>query len=79
MSFKKFIEYIVEKKKSDSKDIEQASPETPPVDPSAPLTCPKCGTTAQVCDCYIDDYYNAKTPYMTPRASKQKPKKKKDE
>jgi hypothetical protein len=48
----------------------------PPIDPSVAMTCPKCGESEKVCDCYIDDYYNAKTPQYTPKG---KTKKKKNE
>lgn len=76
MSFKKFEQFINEKKKEDKKDIEAAVPETPPIDPSISLKCPKCGESTRICDCYIDDYYNAKNPQFIPKG---KVKKKKDE
>jgi len=75
MSFKKFIQFIVEKKKGDKHSIEQVDAPQPPIDPSISLKCPKCGESAKVCDCYVDDYYNAKTPQYTPKAKTQKPNK----
>jgi hypothetical protein len=76
MPFKKFIQYISEKKKNDAHKIEEVKPDLPPIDPSVAMTCPKCGESEKVCDCYIDDYYNAKTPQYTPKG---KTKKKKNE
>ena len=86
MFFKKFRDFIIEaagpptkdagkKKKKDPKDIENAEPLTPPFNPEVPEKCPKCGSTNRPCQCYIDDYYNAKTPQWTPRPSVTKPKK----
>jgi hypothetical protein len=74
MPFKKFIDYLLEKKKDDAHKIEDAKPETPPIDPSVPLKCPKCGESAKICDCYRDDYYNAKTPQYTPKGKVTKNK-----
>jgi len=80
MAFKKFLEYILEKKKSDSKDIQDVMPPSPELDPSVPTKCPKCGQTSSPCECYTDDYYNAKISQQTPRPNRIiKPKKKKDE
>jgi hypothetical protein len=80
MPFKKFFEFLLEKKKSDSKDIEEVSVPKPDVKPNEPLSCPKCGSSELPCECYTDDYYNAKLPQWAPRPNKLlKPKKKKDE
>jgi len=79
MSFKKYTQFLMEKKKKDSKDIEDAKPEIPPVDPSLPLTCPKCGESSKICDCYVNDYYNAKTPQYTPKAKVTKQKQNEEE
>ena len=80
MSFKKFNQFIFEKKKGDKKDIEEVTADTSKVDPAISLQCPKCGATDKVCNCYTDDYYNAKVPQQTPKGEiKTKPKKKKDE
>jgi hypothetical protein len=87
MLFKRYKEFINEiagpptkdagkKKKKDPKDIESADPLVPPVDPEVQTTCPKCGSTSAPCQCYIDDYYNARTPQWAPRASIKKGKKK---
>jgi hypothetical protein len=73
MPFKKFIDYILEKKKDDKSKIEDVKPDTPPIDSSVPLVCPKCGESAKICDCYSDDYYNAKTPQYTPKGKTVKP------
>jgi hypothetical protein len=79
MIFKKFAQFIFEKK-GDSKDIEDAQPPKPALDPSVPLKCPKCGQTTSPCECYTDDYYNAKLGQQTPRPNKiVKPKKKENE
>jgi hypothetical protein len=78
MAFKKFIQFITEKKKGDSKDIEQANPDSPNVDPTIAEKCPKCGSSDKVCNCFTDDYYNAKIPQQTPKGS-IKTKRKKDE
>ena len=78
MSFKKFDQFIFEKKKGDKKDIEQVSADSPAIDPAVTLQCPKCGASDKVCNCYTDDYYNAKIPQQTPKG-KIKTKKKKDE
>lgn len=75
MPFKRFIQFILEKKKGDKHAIEQVSAETPPVDPSIALVCPKCGESAKVCNCYLDDYYNAKNPQWNPKGKIIKPKK----
>jgi hypothetical protein len=83
MIFKRFREFLSEaagppvkgagkKKKKDPKDIESADPLTPPTDPRIETKCPKCGSTVRPCQCYIDDYYNAKTPQWAPRASTKK-------
>jgi hypothetical protein len=78
MVFKKFIQFITEKKKGNSKDIEEVSADKPNIDPTISLACPKCGNSDKVCNCYTDDYYNAKTPQNTPKGQ-IKTKKKKDE
>ena len=67
MSFKKFIDFISEGSKIDpkKKDIEQVSAK--PSDVNLPETCPKCGASNQVCDCYLDDYYDARTPQYAPK------------
>ena len=55
-------------------------PPSPELDPSVPTKCPKCGQTSSPCECYTDDYYNAKISQQTPRPNRIiKPKKKKDE
>lgn len=66
MSFKKFIDFIFEKK-TDKHKIEDVRAKTPPMDTEAPLICPKCGESAKTCDCYTDDYYNAKNPQQIPK------------
>ena len=78
MSFKKFTQFITEKKKGDNKDIEQVDADNPKIDPAIALKCPKCGSSDKVCNCYTDDYYNAKIPQQTPKG-KIKTKKKEDE
>lgn len=78
MSFKKFNQFIFEKKKGDKKDIEEVKADSPAIDPAITLTCPKCGNSDKVCNCYTDDYYNAKVPQQTPKG-KIKTKKKNDE
>jgi hypothetical protein len=78
MAFKKFTQFLIEKKKGDKKDIEQVNPDSSDVDPTIASKCPKCGSSDKVCNCYTDDYYNAKTPYTTPKGS-IKTKRKKDE
>jgi hypothetical protein len=67
MSFKKFIDFILEKKKGDKHAIEDVKADAPPIDTEVPLVCPKCGELAKTCDCYVDDYYNAKTPQYMPK------------
>jgi len=80
MSFKKFLQFITEKKKADPKDIQDAKVPEPKIDPEAALACPKCGSTKMPCECYTDDYYNTKLQYQTPRPNKLlKPKKKENE
>jgi hypothetical protein len=85
MRFKRFREFLSEiagqptkdagkKKKKDPKDIESADPLVPPIDPLVRTKCSKCGSTEVPCQCYVDDYYNAKTPQWAPRASVKKPK-----
>jgi hypothetical protein len=86
MKFKRFREFLNElagaptkdagkKKKKDQKDIESADPLVPPTDPRIETKCAKCGSTTVPCQCYIDDYYNAKTPQWAPRATIKKLKK----
>jgi hypothetical protein len=67
MSFKKFIDFISESSLVDprKKDIEEVSAK--PSDANLPEVCPKCGESAQVCDCFIDDYYDARTPQYSPK------------
>lgn len=88
MTFKRFKEFIQEaagpptkdagkEKKKDPKDIESADPLTPPINPEVGRVCPKCGKSEGVCNCYIDDYYDAKLPQQAPRPSIQKGKPKK--
>lgn len=77
MNFKSFKEFILEKKAD--KDIQDVVPPKPDLDPSVPLTCPKCGKTSSPCDCYIDDYYNSKYPQQAPKPTKIIKPKKKDE
>jgi len=80
MAFKKFFEFLTEKKSADSKDIEDVTVPQPKADPKEPLACPKCGKTKLPCECYTDDYYNAKLSQQTPRPNKLlKPKKKENE
>lgn len=76
--FKKFKDFLLEKEK-DPKDIEEAMPESPKIDPLAPKKCSKCGSYKFPCKCYTEDYYDAKSPQNTPRPSIKTPKKKKDE
>ncbi len=77
MIFKKFYQFLIEK--SDPKDIEDAQSPRPKIDPSISTKCPKCGKTSAPCECYIDDYYDAKLGKATPRPNKViKPKKKKE-
>jgi len=47
------------------KDIEEVSASNS--NPDLPNACPKCGETGQVCNCYTDDYYDAKTPQYAPK------------
>lgn len=78
--FKKFFQFISEGKKPKPHDIEQADPTNPPIDPAIVTKCPKCGSTGMICDCYTDDYYNAKLPQQAPRPNKKvKPKTKDNE
>ena len=78
MFFKKFFQFLTEK--SDSKDIEDVQPPKPKLDPAVPTKCPKCGKTSAPCECYTDDYYDAKLGKSTPRPNKIiKPKKKKED
>jgi len=80
MSFKKFFEFLSEKKSSNPKDIEEVGIPEPKANPTEPLACPKCGKTQLPCECYTDDYYNAKLPQQAPRPNKLiKPKKGKNE
>lgn len=80
MAFKKFIEFLLEKKKQGSDDIQDVEVPKPDANPDADLACPKCGSSRLPCECYTDDYYNAKIPQQTPRPNKIiKPKKKTDE
>jgi hypothetical protein len=80
MSFKKFSEYLNEKKKPKPEDIEEVEVPKPDANPNEPLACPKCGSSKLPCECYTDDYYNAKLSQQAPRPNKLlKPKKKKDE
>jgi len=80
MSFKKFFEFLTEKKSADSKDIEEVKVPEPKANPNEPLACPKCGSTKMPCECYTEDYYNAKLSQQTPRPNKLlKPKKKENE
>lgn len=67
MSFKKFVDFISEGSSVDpkKKDIEEVSAK--PAVANIPQTCPKCGETVQVCDCYIDDYYDARNPQYAPK------------
>jgi hypothetical protein len=67
MSFKKFVDFIAEGSSVDSKkkDIEEVSAK--PVGSDIPQTCPKCGESVMVCDCYIDDYYDARNPQYAPK------------
>lgn len=80
MLFKKYIEFLTEKKKSDPKDIEEVKIPEPKANPAEPLACPKCGGTQLPCECYTKDYYNAKLAQQTPRPNKLiKPKRKENE
>ena len=42
--FKKFFQFISEGKKPKPHEIQQADPQSPPVDPSIVTKCPKCGS-----------------------------------
>jgi len=80
MAFKKFKEFLLEGKKPGVKDIQDVEVPKPDLNPDANLSCPKCGSSKLPCECYTDDYYNAKISQQTPRPNKLlKPKKKKDE
>lgn len=80
MAFKKFIEFLAEGKKPNKKDIEEVEVPKPDANPDANLACPKCGSSKLPCECYTDDYYNAKISQQTPRPNKiLKPKKKENE
>ena len=80
MTFKKFSQFIAESKKPDKKDIEEASVPKPDAAPDANLACPKCGSSSLPCECYTDDYYNAKISQQTPNPNTViKPKKKSNE
>lgn len=65
MEFKKFIEFLTEKKKSDKKDIEEALPEKPKPEE------PTISTTDQIINA-TKDYYNAKTPQWNPKGKIRK-------
>jgi hypothetical protein len=67
MSFKKFVDFMSESALVDprKKDIEEVSAKSAISD--VPDTCPKCGESSQVCDCFIDDYYDARTPQYAPK------------
>jgi len=77
--FKKFLQYVNEKKAPKPHEIEQVDPQGPPIDPTTETKCPKCGSASKMCDCYTDDYYNAKNPQWAPRPKIVKPKKKENE
>ena len=81
MTFKKFFSYLNEKKKSDAKDIQDVSIPVPNTkDPNEPLACPKCGTSKLPCECYTEDYYNAKLSHWAPRPNRViRPKKEENE
>lgn len=70
---KTFKEYLNEK---DNKDIEEAVPLKPlPSDIKDDTSCETCGAKEFPCECYTEDYYDAKIPQQIPRASIKKPKK----
>lgn len=80
MSFKKFFEFLTEKKKANPKDIVEVEVPKPDINPNEPLSCSKCGSSKLPCECYTEDYYNAKLTQQTPRPNKLlKPKKKENE
>jgi hypothetical protein len=72
MEFKKFTEYLSEKKKPNPKDIEEVVPEKPNAGtPSISIKDKIINAT--------EDYYNAKTPQWNPKGKSIKPKDKKME
>jgi uncharacterized C2H2 Zn-finger protein len=70
MHFKKYSDYLNEKKDKDSKDIEEVEIPKPDLDPEIALACPKCGSSSLPCKCFTEDYYNAKLGQQTPRPGK---------
>lgn len=73
--FKKFIPFVLERK-NDKDAIEDVVANSPKHDTSIALVCSKCGEPGGLCDCFVDDYYNAKTPQQMPKG-KTKTKKEK--
>ena len=72
MEFKKFTEYLSEKKKPNPKDIEEVVPEKP--SSGTPIISIKDKIINAT-----EDYYNAKTPQWNPKGKSIKPKDKKME
>ena len=72
MGFKKFIEFISEKKKSDKKDIQDALPDKPI------SGYPDKSTKDKIVDA-TEDYFNAKTPQWNPKGKTRKPKQENEE
>jgi len=72
MSFKRYAEFVSEKKKEDKKDIEEVKIPDAKIDPATGLTCPKCGSSKMPCECYTDDYYDAEITQQTPKPQKTK-------
>jgi hypothetical protein len=67
MSFKKFYQFLIEGKKPKKHEIKEVEAPKPKIDPNSALKCPKCGSSAFPCDCFIDDYYNSKLTQQTPK------------
>jgi hypothetical protein len=70
MLFKKYYQYLIEGKKPKSHEIRETEVPQPKVDPNTALKCPKCGSSEFPCDCFSNDYYDAKLPQQTPRPNK---------
>jgi hypothetical protein len=72
MEFKKFIEFISEKKKPNKKDIQDVMPEKPI------SGYPEKSVKTQIIDA-TEDYYDAKMPLRNPKGKVNKPEDKKFE
>ncbi len=72
MEFKKFIDFIFERKKPNKKDIQEVMPEKPI------SGYPEKSTVDKIVDA-TEDYFNAKTPQWNPKGKIKKPTDKKFE